>query len=417
MKISTSYNLIFANFMHILNDSMFKMISIFYLITVCGPSYKAAILASNGIAFAIPYLLFSIYASKLSRTMNPKYMMAISKIMEIACMGLVTITSFLRGSYDITWTPIVDILYLSLITMVLGARTCIFVPARYTIVHHMFEGSNIKAITGLISASSYLGILVGIILSSIVSDLINKIYFKAFLFCLIISILGSIALKIAYYPSMGKQHSIVSSAFDLLSVYVQKKTNMAIAILTNSIFMGVSIFSQLNTINFSMDVLHYNETYSGYIYFIIGLGILTGIGIAFMLCLRFPIRYFLISGIGSILSGVSFIALKYTQNHIAILGIMVISGICLGIFILPVEIAIQRMCPKFYISLNMGLCSWLGFVSISITSSMLYIGSRLLSLKSSDMFFLSGIFLIIYGIFLTAFKEVHIKKMSSIQKD
>lgn len=401
--------LVALNFIHILNDSMFKMVSIFYLMLVCGQVYKTDILTLNSISFALPYILLSIPGGKLTDYFNVKKIILGSKIFEFVVFCAITTYAISRqgGRY----APMQDILTVSMALVFLGARTCVFVPARYFLVNHWFQGGEkLRNIASLIGVSTYGGMLVGIIGASVITDFFDKNYVYVFAISCFLSLVGILFVFMIGMPEVKVDEDKRVSLGNLVSFYMNKQWKIALAILANTIFMGISIFYQMNIINYAVDFLKIDETYSGYLYFCVGLGMSFGILIGLRLCSAFPNNYFQISGIGCIGLGMGVGMLYFLNSFVISIITMFISGTAMGIFIIPMEIYIQGVCPKAYIPMNTGLCNLLGFIAVATGAGAIYLGG-LLKLSSRLLFMFSGVFMIFFGILIFLAGRSHVKKM------
>ncbi|MCK5787686.1 MAG: MFS transporter [Chlamydiia bacterium] len=409
MRFSSITNLAISNFIHILNDSMFKMSTIFYLLLVCGPEYRTSILTFNGLAFALPYIIFSVPASKLTLYFDCKKIMILNKILEMILLSSISIYAWLR-LFVVVFHPGVDIAIISLSLFLLGTRTCAFVPCRYFIVSHMFEGHVLKKAASLISLSTYAGLLCGLILSSVISDLLDKNYSLVFLFNTTLSVLSTILIFCFRFPKISTTKKYQIQAIELLKIYTEKGSKILISLIANSVFMGASVFYQMNIVSYAIDVMKYDETYSGYIYFAVGLGMLIGIIIAFFLCKKFERNYLQISGAGSILFGIMLTLLNIGATNFIAVIIMIISGVMMGISMIPIEISIQGICPKTYIAINMGLCNFIGFIAIAVAAVFIYLGG-VFNIHSGTLFAISGACVMVFGVILSLCGNMHIKKM------
>lgn len=386
------------------------MMSIFYLIDVCGEGFRAQILTYNSIAFALPYIIFSIPAGRIVDHFEIRSVLIFNKAFEIAVLAIVCVYAFLRNIYD-NFMPYQDIYFINISMALLGVRTCIFTPCRYFMVNHLFSGRLLRKITAGISMSSYGGMLFGVIMASVVYNFFSRNHSFAFGCNLLISIIGLLITIYINVPKIEISEGQRISIGGLISFILTKSKRLTVAIMINAVFMGVSVFYQMNAVNYAVDSLNLSEVYSGYLYFCVGLGMSLGIYISLKLCEYMPKNYFQISSIGGVGSGVCIMFLMFVDRLKLSLALMSLSGLFIGSFVMPAEIFIQGVCPRTYIPLNTGLCNFLGFIFVIIAAIILYTLYKVMMYSAGHLFFGLGLFMILFSIILWFVGEAIVKKI------
>ena len=142
-----------------LNDNMFKnamVVLILYQSTAGGP----VMVALSGLAFILPYVLFSVLAGQLADACEKSRLIRLTKLGEVAIMAIGSL-GFLGHNLDLLMAALFG----------LGIQATFFGPLKYAILpDHLAEGELIAG-NGLIEAGTFTGILIGTIAGGLLGAL------------------------------------------------------------------------------------------------------------------------------------------------------------------------------------------------------------------------------------------------------
>ena len=119
-----------TQFLGALNDNLFKLLVIYYLISVQGAENKIHIVAAVGVVFVIPFLLFNAVAGVLADRVSKRTILVAMKGIEIGLMALGTVALYLAPDGG-------DLLLVILGLM--GAQSALFSPAKYGIMPELLR--------------------------------------------------------------------------------------------------------------------------------------------------------------------------------------------------------------------------------------------------------------------------------------
>ena len=182
------YSFTFLNitqFLGALNDNIFKLLIIYFLIAVKGGAFASKILATAGMVFVIPFLLFSSASGVLADRISKRTIIVAMKIAEIAIMSISVLAFHLKSEF---------ISYSLLFLM--ATQSAIFGPSKFGIIPEIVPTKRVSKANGILAAFTYLAIILGTFLASFITDLTHKNFVLASFACVAISALG-------YFASIG----------------------------------------------------------------------------------------------------------------------------------------------------------------------------------------------------------------------
>lgn len=383
MKSSLPSSFTYLNitqFLGALNDNIFKLLIVFFLINLQGLDKSSAILAKAGAVFVIPFLLFSTTAGKFADRFSKRNIIVFSKAMEVAVMAFGIIAFALHNA---------ETAYITLFLM--ATQSAIFSPSKYGIIPELVEHEKISQANGLLTTFTFLAIIIGTFLASFATDISKKNFVFSASLCTAIALLGLFtSLHIKYTPPVGKKKRI--TPFFLYEVYktLQRSRNhnrLFCAILGSAFFLFLGSYLQLNIIPFSIQSLKLSEVQGGYLFLITALGI----GLGSFLSGRasgnhVELGLTPIAGLGITIS--CFLLYLFENSIYCIIPLIVITGIFGGIWIVPFDSFIQTSSPKNFRGEMLATTNFLSFIGVLCSSGLLYFLSDTLHLKASQGFFI-----------------------------
>ncbi|MBM3199281.1 MAG: MFS transporter, partial [Chlamydiae bacterium] len=171
--------LVGSQFLGALNDNIYKLLTIFLLISSLGVAKSSVILSSVGALYVIPFLLFSSAAGILADRLSKQKLILGLKGFEVVIMAL----SILAFSYKSVWGSY-SLLFL------LATHSAFFGPSKYSIIPELVEKKEVAKANSHITAFTYLAIIIGTFLASFLSDITQGNYAFSVAFCLLFAICG-----------------------------------------------------------------------------------------------------------------------------------------------------------------------------------------------------------------------------------
>ncbi len=383
-----------AQFLGVLNDNIFKLLTVFLLIDVQGKERASDILSLAGAIFVIPFLLFSSTAGILADRFSKQRLLVIMKIVEFILMGL-AIFAFAAKSAVMSYT----------ILFLLATHSATFGPSKYGIIPELVKGDKVGKANGLITSFTYLAIILGTFLASFLTEITNRNFPLTAAFCLLVALGGLVsALKVNYTKPQGSEKKFnfffVSEIYKTF-VFCKTIPHLKTAMFGSAYFLFMGAFTQLNIIPFAIQSLNLSEVAGGYLFLSTALGIALG---AFVIgkILKKKIEL-AVSCIAGIILSLLLILLSIFSSHLyAVIACLFLVGVFGGVFIVPFDAFIQTESPHEKRGQIIGATNFLSFVGVLFSSIALFIFSDALQIKSSTGFALIGGLTLIFSLIYTA---------------
>lgn len=392
-RFQSIYFLNITQFLGALNDNIVKYLLVFFLIQVQGLSNTNSILLWVGVIYVVPFSLFSPLAGLLADLFSKQRLIVLLKISEV----LIT----LFGFFAFLWANITGC-YVFL--FLLSIHSSIFSPAKYSIIPELIPANAIPRANGIISAFTYLAIIMGTFLASFITQITEYNFIVCALIPLFIAITGFLAsLKISVTrPPLKRSDRIIFRSLLFTEIYKTllmcwKKKNLMSVMLSNSFFLFIGAFFQLNIIPFSIESLHLNSIGGGYLFLVTALGIATG---------AFLAGRFLQNEIDI---GLSYLALFTLSifcillpfsifSHIFVILLLFFIGLCGGLFIVPLDSFIQTHSPEEHLGKVAATLNFLSFFGVFMAPILLYFFNNSLGFTAANSFLIIGIIIAIISI-------------------
>ncbi|MFB6356023.1 MAG: MFS transporter, partial [bacterium] len=154
-------NLTIAQFFAAFNDNALKQI--FLLLTVQTAMQSGSggfeLQAASMAVFALPFLLFSTFAGRVTDRVSKTTVIRLAKFIEI-------IVVLIAG-----WGIYAGNLYVLLVGLfLLSTQSCFFSPAKYGILPEIFGTENLSAGNGILQASTYAAIILGTAMAGVLLE-------------------------------------------------------------------------------------------------------------------------------------------------------------------------------------------------------------------------------------------------------
>jgi acyl-[acyl-carrier-protein]-phospholipid O-acyltransferase / long-chain-fatty-acid--[acyl-carrier-protein] ligase len=347
-----------AQFCGALIDNIFKLFAMLFLIRLQGSEDAASITATASAIFVLPFLLFSAAAGVLADRYSKRTVLVASKVFELAVM-LAAVLAFQRTQ------P----LFLYAILFLISLQSTLYGPSKYGIVPELVLPAQLSRANSLLVMFTFLAIIAGTALAPLALDLTGGNYSLAQTVCIAASVAGLIAtLGIRRTPPAGSTARI--HAFFIRDIWrtlwsIRQDRYLVQAVLASAYFMMLGAYLQLNMIPYGIQHLGLTEQGSGYLFFVVALGVATGAFLAGKLSGR-NIEFGIVP-LGAALLTLSTVGLKFLPS---VLGLVVpavfAAGVGAGLFVVPVDSFIQSKAPpekRGEILAAAGFISWLGVLA------------------------------------------------------
>ncbi|MBS0646162.1 MAG: MFS transporter [Verrucomicrobia bacterium] len=364
----------------------------FFLIHIQGAEHSYTILSLAGAIFVIPFILFASLAGTLADRYSKRFMIYCTRVMEvlITCLGMLAFAfkSVISGY---------AILFL------LSLHSTIFSPCKYGIIPEIVPKQKIPHYNGIISATTYLAIILGTFFASFLTQLTHENFTQAASFTFFIALTGALA-------SLGLQKTTAQAAFKKLSINffsgifstlrrARERRYLFPTIVFGAYFLFMGAYVQLNMIPFALQSLNMSEVQGGYLFLMTAIGI--GLG---SFCAGQLSGYEAEVGfvpIGALGSAICFILLYLFHSYFyAIVILLFFLGVFGGFFIVPIEIFIQVASPDADRGENVAAANFLSFIGVILASFVLAFLGNGLGLSAAAGFGVIGIITLIVTLLL-----------------
>ncbi|HSX04275.1 MAG TPA: MFS transporter [Rhabdochlamydiaceae bacterium] len=381
-----------SQFLGILNENIYKLVLVFFLIDIEGVGKANNILALTGVVFVTPFILFSSLAGVLADRFSKSRLIMLTKLAEIVIMSLV-LFAFAFQSRAAGYC----------LLFLLTTQEALFGPSKYGIIPELVPRPMVSKANGLITSFTYLAIIIGTFLASFMTEITNRHYVIVGAFCLLLAIIGFLAtFGIRYIPPKGIKKRI--NPFFLQEIYqtlkiCKEKKHLIVAMSGSAFFLFIGAFTQLNIIPFAIQSLHFSEIAGGYLFLATALGIVCGAFVAGRVSKK-NIELGLSCFSGFLIALALFLLGVLSAHLIAVIILLFFLGFFGGTFIIPFDSYIQVFSPEEHRGHAIGATNFLSFCGVLVASFALYFFNEMLGLTSAKSFFMMGIITLGYSLFI-----------------
>lgn len=375
-----------------LNDNLYKLSVVFFLISSCPKTTPDSIMASTGAVFVIPFLLFSDAAGVLADKISKQTIIVRLKLLEMALMSTGCFFFYLKSASG---------LYIVLFLMC--TQSAFFGPSKYGIVPELVSPERLSKANGFLVSATFLSIIIGTVIASLIAGG-NKGFVICGFTCIIFSIAGFAASRKIYETAAGTGTRSVSLFF-LAGIWktlkeVSKDKYLIMTLITSSYFWLIAAYAQMNLVPYGIDLLNLTPEKSniaGYLYLVVAVGVGLGVLVAGLLSgknIEFGIVPVGAFGLSISLAGLDIAA------HLIVLAICLIFflGFFGGLFLLPLNAFIQWRTTDNNRGRVIATSNFLNFVGILFASFMIWMLQEKLGFSSGKAFMLIGIMTFVSGI-------------------
>jgi acyl-[acyl-carrier-protein]-phospholipid O-acyltransferase / long-chain-fatty-acid--[acyl-carrier-protein] ligase len=381
-----------TQFLTALNDNLYKLLLIFFLITLQGEGNSNTILALAGAVFVIPFLLFASLAGSLADRFSKQAVIYLTRITEILTTSLGVLAFLLHsviGGYAVLF--------------LMAVQSTLFSPCKYGIIPEIVPSGKISNCNGILVATTYLAIIIGTFLASFFTEVFHRNFVWAGLSCVVFALLG-------WFTSMGiektppqAERKKVSTRFlhDIFQTLkrAKKRRYLLTTLIFGAYFLFMGSYTQLNIIPFTLQSLHLSEIQGGYLFLMTAIGI----GLGSYLAGTFSGKDVELGFVPLAAFGVTLclLGLYFFQSHFfVVVPLLIVLGLFGGFYIVPVDAFIQVASPDQERGQNVATGNFLSFVGVIIASGLLALLGNALKLTAAEGFLIIGLFTFVIAVAL-----------------
>lgn len=384
LKLSRSFTCLNATqFLGALNDNIFKLLIILFLIGGRDSQTASRVTAIAGAVFVVPFLLFSAFAGRLADGFSKRDIVVTAKVAEVLIMSAGCVAFFFGNKF---------LLYG--ILFVMATQSAFFGPSKYGIIRELVTDAQLSRANGLLEAFTYLAIVIGAAFGPMLAQVTGDRYAIAAFVCVVVAAAGltaSVRIK-RTKPAGARSSASVLFIRDIWRTFwsIRKERRLLLAVFASAGFLLVGAFIYMNLIPYGMEQMGLGATSSGYLFVLAAIGIGTGAFLAGKISGRgiqfgvVPLAAFGLScssiGIG-LVSGSSYL----------VFVLIFLAGISAGLFIVPIHTFIQLRSPDQRRGQILAASSFLGWVGVLLASGAIYVFSQLWKMSAANVFLVLGI--------------------------
>jgi len=340
----------------------------------------------------LPFLFFASLSGSLSDRFSKRSVIVVTRITELFVVSLGVLAFFLESA---------PLGYFVLFLM--ATQSALFSPAKYGIIPEIVKKEDISRFNGILTATTYLAIILGTFFASFLTDITERNFVFASFFCIVIAILGAIT-SLGIEKTLPQAADKKVSARFLSDIYrtlkrAKQVRYLLFTIIFGAYFLFLGAYTQLNIIPFALQSLSLSEIQGGYLFLMTAIGI----GIGSFLAGRLSGRgvELGIVPIASLAIVVLLMGLYFFQAHFFVVStLLVFLGIFGGFFIVPIDAFIQVASPNKNRGENVAAANFLNFLGVILASILLFLFGNVFHLSAAGGFFLMGLLTCALGIAL-----------------
>lgn len=414
----------FTQFLGAFNDNIFKQALILVLTYTAASQLGAEVSVLNNLAamlFILPYFLFSALAGQIADKFEKSRLTRFIKLLELVIMVVAAI------GFVFEWYVL---LFVALFLM--GTHSTFFGPIKYAYLPQAMKENELVGANGLFQMGTSLAILLGMIIAGVLTQLPQSLYWIS-VTILIVAVLGYLAARfIPHMPAMQPNLTINWNIFttSLATVrYLYSLPFLFFVILGNSWFWFYGATFLTQTPEFSKVILQGDESVVIFLLTLFSVGVSIGsllcktltknqvslrllpFGIAGLSIFAIDL-YFSLSGLnietGTVLLGIGELAsMTGTWRVFADLFFLGFSG---GLYIVPLYASMQAYAPKSHRARIVGANNIFNAIFMVTSAIFAIVLLNSLGLTLPQLFLVTGLLNILFGIFLYIKLNQHVKQ-------
>ena len=417
----------FTQFLGAFNDNIFKQALILVLTYTAASQLGVEVSILNNLAamlFILPYFLFSALAGQIADKFEKSKLTRLTKLLELSIMVIAAV------GFVFEWYAL---LFVALFLM--GTQSTFFVPIKYAYLPQAMQENELVGANGLFQMGTSLAILLGMIIAGVLTQVPQPLYWIS-LTVLVVAILGyfaarSIPTMPAMQPDLKINWNIFTTSVSTVR-YLYSLRFLFFVILGNSWFWFYGATFLTQTPEFSKVILHGDESV---VIFLLTL-FSVGVSIGSLLCKRLTKNQVSLRLLPFGIAGLSIFAIDLyfslsglsidgnTETLIGVSGLFAIPGswrvfvdlfflgFSGGLYIVPLYASMQAYAPKSHRARIVGANNIFNAIFMVGSAIFSIVVLNSLGMSLPQLFLVTGLLNIAFGIFLYTKLNQHIKHAS-----
>jgi len=375
-----------TQFLGALNDNVFKLLIILFLIGFQGGDKASNVTAMAGAVFVVPFLLFTALAGKFADRFSKRNIVVCAKVSEVFVMS-VGIAAFMMQS----------VVGLYCVLFLMAMQSAFFGPAKYGIVPELVKTEQLSKANGHLEAMTYLAIVIGAAMGPMLSQMTGGSFAIMGAICIIVACAGlatSLFVPKTAPAGVGGKASI----FFVRDIWrtvreIKKDRDLFLAVIASAYFLLIGGFIYSNLIPYGIKHLGLNETQSGYLFLVAAVGIgLGSLGAGKLSGRNVELG---IVPLGAIGMTVSSAILGFVPGLYVTFALVFLMGISAGLFVVPLHAFIQLRSPANRRGEILAASGFLGWVGVLIASGLIYLFTGVWGLTAGQVFMVLGLMTVV----------------------
>jgi acyl-[acyl-carrier-protein]-phospholipid O-acyltransferase / long-chain-fatty-acid--[acyl-carrier-protein] ligase len=286
------------------------------------------------LAFAIPFLVFSIPGGYFADRFSKRSVTVWTKRLELVTMSFATYAF---------WANRVDLAAAAL--FFICAQEAIFGPSKYGLLPELLPTSKLSWGNGMIELWTLLAVIAGTLAGGFLAHHFHGRQQWSGLFFLVLGVLGlSASLGITRVPAADSErrfHWNWPREFRAEIQRIRRDAVLWLAVIANTFFWFLGAILLLNIVLYATDVLQVDEAHSSYLLAVMSLGIGAGSFLAGYASGRRIETGMILPGLTGIVLATGVLSAPGLSYDVVMLVLFVL-GICAGFFAVPENALIQN---------------------------------------------------------------------------
>ena len=372
-----------TQFFGALNDNVFKLLVVFFLVDHLGFDRKATIgLAS--MVFVLPFLLFSHSAGIMADRYSKQNIIFYAKGMETVLMILGLVGILISSPF---------MLYALLFLMCV--QSAFFGPSKFGIIPELVKPDQLSSANSFMVGLTYLAIIIGTFLPSLfLVTLFHDSYAGLASACIVISAMGLLSSsRIGETAPVGSTEQKFTPLF-VIEIFktlfsLRKDRYLFMTLLCMAYFLFLGAFIQQNLLLLGPEVLGWDTTTSGYLFPMAAIGIALGALAAGKLSGR-SIEFGVVP-VGAAGLSLTCLLLGVSNSLPVILTLVFLVGISAGLYVVPLQAFIQQRSPRNRLGEILACMNFLNFTGVAVAAILFIVLSKSLGLSAKGCFLVTGL--------------------------
>ncbi|WP_367106129.1 MFS transporter [uncultured Psychrobacter sp.] len=415
----------FTQFLGAFNDNIFKQALILVLTYTAASQIGVEVSILNNLAamlFILPYFLFSALAGQIADKFEKSKLTRFVKLLELVIMSVAAV------GFVFEWYVL---LFVALFLM--GTHSTFFGPIKYAYLPQAMREDELVGANGLFQMGTSLAILLGMIIAGVLTQLSQSLYWISAT-VLAVALLGYMAAR--FIPNMPAMQPNLTINWNIFTTsmatvrYLYSLPFLFFVILGNSWFWFYGATFLTQTPEFSKVILQGDESVVIFLLTLFSVGVSIGsllcksltknqvslrllpFGIAGLSIFAIDL-YFSLSGLNLVststtLLGISdLFGIAGTWRVFVDLFFLGFSG---GLYIVPLYASMQAYAPKSHRARIVGANNIFNAIFMVTSALFAIVVLNALNLSLPQLFLVTGILNIIFGLFLYNKLNKHIKQ-------